>query len=257
MERTATCENIFESLGSGVLATDADGRIVYINQKASNMVKLTAADALRVDIRHLIPEAQNLFNACLRSGETHLGCYVLRKNSKLVMDAAPIKIEGNIEGIAVSLHYLDDFELALRYSDGYLKISKQLDAIFKGTSDGLWVHDSTGKVININTVSEMINGIRAKDVIGKSVYDLIAEGIFEGVVTPEILKTKRQFSTLSYIKKTRKRVLVTGTPILDEDGNVSLIVSNERDLTYWNAVKEDLERSRKVAEKYKDEFEEM
>jgi TyrR family helix-turn-helix protein len=50
---------------------------------------------------------------------------------------------------------------------------------------------------------------------------------------------------------------VTGTPILDENGNVSLIVSNERDLTHWNAVKADLERSRKVAEKYKDEFEEL
>jgi transcriptional regulator with PAS, ATPase and Fis domain len=86
---------------------------------------------------------------------------------------------------------------------------------------------------------------------------LIEEGVFEGAVTPEILRTKRQFSTLSYNRKTQKRVLVTGTPILDEDGNVSLIVSNERDLTHWNAVKADLERSRKVAEKYKDEFEEL
>ncbi|MEJ2167248.1 MAG: sigma 54-interacting transcriptional regulator [Desulfobacterales bacterium] len=174
-----------------------------------------------------------------------------------MVDIAPIKTEGNIEGLVVTLHYLDDLEQVLRYSDGYLKISRQLDAIFKGTSDGLWIQDSHGKIININTVSEMINGIRARDVIGKSIPELVEEGIFEGVVTPEILRTKRQFSTLSYVKKTGKRVLVTGTPILDEDGNVTLIISNERDLTHWNAVREDLERSRKVAEKYKEEFEEL
>ena len=257
MRCTATYEHIFESMGSGVVATDASGRIVYINRKASDMVNSTAAAALNDDIRHLLPEAQRLFDSCLRSGEIHVGRYVPRKNSKLVVDAAPIKFEDHIEGIAVSLHYLDDFEQALRYSEGYLKVSKQLDAIFKGTSDGLWIHDNHGRIININTVSEMINGIRAKDVVGKSIYDLVEEGILEGIVTPEILRTKRQFSTLSTVKKTGKRVLVTGTPILDEDGNVSLIVSNERDLTHWNAVKEDLERSRKVAEKYKDEFEQL
>jgi PAS domain S-box-containing protein/TyrR family helix-turn-helix protein len=226
-----------------------------VNQKASDMVHSTAAGARHGDIRRLLPEAQHLFDPCLRFGEIHIACYVQRKDCKLMVDTAPIKSQGNIEGMVVTLHYLDDLDRVLRYSDGYLKISKQLDAIFKGTSDGLWVQDSHGKIININTVSEMINGIRARDVIGKSIPELVEEGIFEGVVTPEILRTKRQFSTLSYVKKTGKRILVTGTPILDEDGNVSLIVSNERDLTHWNAVKEDLEHSRKVAEKYKDEFE--
>jgi PAS domain S-box-containing protein/TyrR family helix-turn-helix protein len=257
MQGTAIPEHIFEAMGSGIVATDAGGRIVYMNQKALNMVHLTAAGARHGDIRRLLPEAQHLFDPCLRFGEICIARYIQRKDRKLMVDIAPIKTEGNIEGLVVTLHYLDDLEQVLRYSDGYLKISRQLDAIFKGTSDGLWIQDSHGKIININTVSEMINGIRARDVIGKSIPELVEEGIFEGVVTPEILRTKRQFSTLSYVKKTGKRVLVTGTPILDEDGNVSLIISNERDLTHWNAVREDLERSRKVAEKYKEEFEEL
>ena len=257
MERTTIYEQILESIGSGVITADAAGRIFYINQKAADMVDWTSTDARQAELQRILPEARNLFDDCLRSGENQLGRYLQCKDSKLVMSAAPIRIENNPGGLVVTLHYLNDFEQALAHSEGYLKISKQLEAIFKGTSDGLWVQDSHGKIININTVSEMINGIRAKDIIGKSVYELVEEGIFEGVVTPEILKTKRQFSTLSYINKTGKQVLVTGTPILDEDGNVSLIVSNERDLTHWNAVKEDLERSRKVAQKYKDEFEEL
>jgi PAS domain S-box-containing protein len=257
MEQTATYDQILKSMSSGIVATDAAGKINYINPKASSLLDLNPAKVINPDFRQLIPETGKLINECLQTGKVRMGYYVVRNNRRLVIDASPIRIIGKIEGVIATLHQLEDFNDALCYSDGYLNLNKQLDAIFKGSSDGLWVHDSNGKIININTVSEMINGIRAKDVIGKSIYDLIEEGVFEGAVTPEILRTKRQFSTLSYIKKTKKRVLVTGTPILDEDGNVSLIVSNERDLTHWNAVKADLERSRKVAEKYKDEFEEL
>jgi PAS domain S-box-containing protein/TyrR family helix-turn-helix protein len=244
-------------MNSGIIATDVDGNIGYINPKALQIFDLNPAGVMNLDIKHLLPEAGKVLSECRQTGTVRLGYYVAKNNHRLVIDTAPIRVKGKIEGVIATLHQLEDLNNALCYSDGYLKLSRQLDAIFKGSSDGLWVHDSTGKIININTVSEMINGIRAKDVIGRSIYDLIDEGVFEGIVTPEILRTKRQFSTLSYNKKTHKRVLVTGTPILDEDGNVSLIVSNERDLTHWNAVKEDLERSRRVAEKYKDEFEEL
>jgi len=257
MGQTAMYDNILKSMCSGIVATDADGIVNYINLQALRLLDLKPAGVINLDIRRLLPETGKLINECLQAGSVTMGYYVARGNQRLVVDAAPMRIKGQIEGLVATLHQLEDFNAALCYSDGYLKLSKQLDAIFKGSSDGLWVHDSTGKIININTVSEMINGIRAKDVIGKSVYDLIDDGVFEGVVTPEILRTKRQFSTLSYNKKTQKKVLVTGTPILDEDGNVSLIVSNERDLTHWNAVKADLERSRRVAEKYKDEYEEL
>jgi PAS domain S-box-containing protein/TyrR family helix-turn-helix protein len=257
MDQTALYDRILASISSGIIATDAAGNINYINLKATRMLDLDPADITNLDIRQLFPESGRFVNECLQMGNIRMGQYVIKGNRRLVIDVAPIQTETKIEGVIATLHRLEDFNEALCHSDGYLNLNKQLDAIFKGSSDGLWVHDSNGKIININTVSEMINGIRAKEVIGRSIYDLIDEGVFEGAVTPEILRTKRQYSTLSYNKKTQKKVLVTGTPILDDDGNVSLIVSNERDLTHWNAVKADLERSRQVAEKYKDEFEEL
>ena len=255
MAHTPPYESLFNSISSGIIATDLNGHVDYINPRAWRILDWIRDSAGNLSIQQLWPEAGQVFSECAKSGSVRRGNFVARGNQRLVLDVAPIRVAGQIAGVIATVHLLDDYNDALCHSDGYLELSKQLKAIFRGSSDGLWVHDRNGKIININTVSEMINGIRAKDVVGKSVYDLIADGVFEGVVTPEILRTKRQFSTLSYIKKTGKKVLVTGTPILDEDGNVSLIVSNERDLTHWNAVKEDLEQSRKVAEKYKDEFE--
>jgi TyrR family helix-turn-helix protein/PAS domain S-box-containing protein len=250
-------ENILNSMGSGLIATGIDGNILFVNPAALSLLDLKRDAIINLDIRKLFPKIAGSVDQCLCNGNGTQGRYLPIARQGLVIGVAPFRARDRFEGVIVTLQRLEDYNDVVAHSDAYLKLSRQMDAIFKGTSDGLWVQDSDGKIININTVSEMINGIKARDVIGKSVYELVDEGIFEGVVTPEILRTRRQFSTISYIKKTQKKVLVTGTPILDERGNVSLIVSNERDLTHWNAVKEDLERSRRVAEKYKDEFEQL
>ena len=89
-------EQILESMGSGVIATDAAGRIVYMNQKAADMANWTSTDILHPELHQLLPEARNLFDDCLRSGESQPGRYLQRKDSKLVMSAAPIKIRTNL-----------------------------------------------------------------------------------------------------------------------------------------------------------------
>ncbi len=247
---------IIQAISSGVIVTDSTGRITLFNQKAEELTGFSADHAVGTDIRRVFPEDIG-FVRCLKTGQVQRSQLATVNKNQLAVDVTPLNPGGKFLGTIGNLRVLECSETAVQRSEPYKQLRKQLDAIIKGSSDGLWIYDNNGKVVNINTVSEMINGIRAKDVIGKSIYELIDEGIFEGVVTPEILRTKRQFSTMSYIKKTQKKVLVTGTPILDENGNVSLIVSNERDLTHWNAVKEDLEQSRRVAAKYKDELEEL
>ncbi len=46
-------------------------------------------------------------------------------------------------------------------------------------------------------------------------------------------------------------MLYTGTPVLDKDGNISLIVVNERDVTKLTALQERLEQSIMMANKFK------
>ena len=62
---------------------------------------------------------------------------------------------------------------------------------------------------------------------------------------------------LQYVKKTKKQLLVTGTPVFDHKGELTLIVINERDMTELNAVRAQFEKSRMVTQKYKDELSEI
>jgi len=133
-------------------------------------------------------------------------------------------------------------------------LNAQLNAIFQSSSDGILVCDGKGNILKMNEASEKLNGLKAKDVIGKNVAHFVATGVFDRSVTMEVLETKRQVSIMQYIKKTHKHLLVTGTPAFDEKGNIFLVVVNERDMTQLNAMKGELEQSQMVAERFKDEL---
>jgi len=86
---------------------------------------------------------------------------------------------------------------------------------------------------------------------------MVDKGMVDRSVTMEILKTKRRVSLLIYVQATQKHLLVTGTPVFDENGDISMVVLNERDLTHLNATQERLDQTRMVAKKYKDELAEL
>jgi len=62
---------------------------------------------------------------------------------------------------------------------------------------------------------------------------------------------------MMYITKTRKHLLVTGTPVFDKKGEIELVIVNERDITQLNKLKEALTQSRQMAEKVRDKLAEI
>jgi transcriptional regulator with PAS, ATPase and Fis domain len=56
------------------------------------------------------------------------------------------------------------------------------------------------------------------------------------------------------IIKTGKRVLITGNPIFDEKGEIDRVVTNVRDITELNKLKQELENKEKQAARYQNEL---
>lgn len=133
-------------------------------------------------------------------------------------------------------------------------LNLQFKTIFHSSSDGIWVCDGKGVVININKASETLNGIRAADVIGHNIKDLVARKIFDQSVTTRVLGTGRRQTVMQHIAKTGKYLLSTGTPSLAEDGSIVLIVVNERDMTELNTLRQEFEESQQAREKYRQEL---
>jgi TyrR family helix-turn-helix protein/PAS domain S-box-containing protein len=137
------------------------------------------------------------------------------------------------------------------------QLDKILNAIFRVSTDGLSISDRKGNIIACNEASSKITGLKVSDFLGKNVQDLIKNEIINQSVTLEVLATKRQVDTMIFIKPTGKEVLSTGTPVFGEDGNIDMIIVNDRDMTQLNNLKAKLDETRLVTEKYKDTLAEL
>jgi PAS domain S-box-containing protein len=136
-------------------------------------------------------------------------------------------------------------------------LNEVLNAIFQSSSDGISVSDSRGTIIACNEASEKLSGIDRKDMVGGNVQSLVDKGLIDRSVTIDVLAKKRQVNIMMYQKKTRKHLLVTGTPVLDAQGKVSLVIVNERDITQLDTLKQELQKSRRVTERYRHELAEL
>ena len=257
MAQKITCEHLFAATSNGVIATDANGQIVLINQQAATILKLDQKGAIGSHIQTVLPMTGRLVIKCLESGESQLGRHIVGKKVSLVVSVTPILEGQRLLGAMTNFEKMQDFEDSAQQLESYRRLNVQLEAIFKSSSDGIWLCDGNGKIININGASEKINAIKAKDVVGKNVREIVEEGLVDRSATLEVLETERQVSLLQYLKKTNKYLLVTGTPVFDEDGRISLVVVNERDMTQLNIMKEKLDQTRMETERFKDELVEL
>jgi len=136
----------------------------------------------------------------------------------------------------------------------YPKLTKELlmqklDAIIDSSFDGLWICDADGRVIRINRASEEINGIEAKQVLGRKMKELVKEGLIDRSVTLEVLKSGTARTMVQNLRN-GKQILVTGNPVFGEDGKIILVVTNDRDITQLNKLRADLDESQTLNREY-------
>lgn len=105
-----------------------------------------------------------------------------------------------------------------------------LDLILDAIHDDLLISDSQGKVIFVNETFENVYSLNREEAIGKTVYQLEEEGYFKPSIVALVLKEKKK---LSLRQKTNlgRDVLVTATPVFDEEGGIRFVFSFSRDIT--------------------------
>ncbi len=132
-----------------------------------------------------------------------------------------------------------------------------LNAIIDSSYDGLWICDNDGRVIRINHACERINGITKDQVVGKKMADLVQqEGLFSRSSTLDALVHRK---TITLIQKTRigKLVLSTSKPIFNRQGEISMVVTNVRDITDLDRLRHKLEETKSLTFKYISEIDQL
>jgi PAS domain S-box-containing protein/TyrR family helix-turn-helix protein len=257
MELKPTLDQAFNSASIGILSTDQSGNIVAVNQQASEIIGIDRQKIVGTNISEHLKMTARLVHRCLKTGKPQIGRHIRGKRMKLVANITPVRENGKILGAVCCFEKMYKFEQTARKLESYQRLNKQFETIFNSSSDGIWVVDGTGKVIAVNQAAEKFSNIKAADVMNKNVIKLVESGIIDQALSPDVLANKRQVNMLQYIEKTGKYILSTGTPAFDENGNVFLVVVNERDMTRLNELLEQLNQTRLVSNKYKDKLTEL
>ncbi|WP_457552941.1 sigma-54 interaction domain-containing protein [Desulfobacula sp.] len=132
-----------------------------------------------------------------------------------------------------------------------------LRTIFDRSADGLMICDAEGKILKLNRSAEILNGVKASEVLGKDVRTLVKEHQIDRSATQEVLETKRQVSVIQTTPRSDYTLLVTGTPVFDEHHNIVFVVVNERDISLIESMRKQLAFARQESEKIKNELTEL
>lgn len=117
-----------------------------------------------------------------------------------------------------------------------------MEAIIESCYHGLFIADGDGNVIKVNKASLRLNDLKEKDVIGRNVRELVEEGFFDTSVTIEVLRKRVPVSFIQSVRSGRK-LLVTGNPVFDDNGEIIYVVTSERDVTLLEELKERIKES--------------
>lgn len=242
-----TDADIVQSLAGPLVAVDADGRVAASNPPA---LVLFGREAVRPGAALPLarPDLWQPLSRCLADAapafiriETAAGPLGLR--------VLPIVRDGRTVGAVLA---------AEAPAAGPLPaLDGRLRSILDSMSDGIWICDGKGTILEINAASQRLNSIRAGDYIGKNVRCIVVERMVDRSATLDVLATRRQASMIQHITRTGKQLLVTGTPVLDAAGAVVLVVVNERDVTELLNLRQSLQNARTVEERYRSELAEL
>ncbi len=104
------------------------------------------------------------------------------------------------------------------------------EEILNSLQDDLLVTTGDGIIIRATKMTSTIYNVPYEHLIGKSVYELEAKGVFLPAITPLVLKKKAKV-TIVQSTNAGKKLLVTGIPVRNENGEIQRVVSYSHDVT--------------------------
>jgi PAS domain S-box-containing protein/TyrR family helix-turn-helix protein len=234
---------------NGIIGIDSEGKITYFNKTAERIFSIPAHEALNRYILDVLPSTGGKLLESLNTGTPFYGEKLRGERVTLVSNINPIITNGKVSGVVSVFQDISEIESISKELDLFKNMKNWLDAIVDSSYDGLWICDREGKVIRINKASERLSEVNAGEVIGRNVRDLVAEGLFDKSVTLEVLKRKTSVTMIQRIKG-GKTILVTGNPIFDENGDITFIMTNERDISELENLRMQLQESQALAKGY-------
>ena len=198
--------SIMNSAESGIVAIDEDGIIIMANRLAEDLLGIRSIESIGRHILDVIPNTRLM--EIMESGKPLTGqTFHGRSAPPGQLRACHPRRQGR--GSRERFPGLLPRQEILPRTEVVKGLNRELESIIHSSYDGIWITDAEGRVLDINEAYERITGIRAKEVLGLTMQELVDRGYFDQSVTILVMKELRSI-TINQTVKGKKQILVTG-----------------------------------------------
>lgn len=237
---------------NGIIIVNEYAEIILVNRVVSEIVGVEKNKLIGRRITDVFPNS--LLPGVLKSEEVLYEKKNILNDIPVLANYSPVTEKGIICNAICIFQDLSRIEHLDEELNSAKHLLRELNAIINSSYDGIFITDGKGVVLRLNSAYERISGIKANEVLGKTMNQLVNEGIYDQSVTLQVLEERRSVTIPQTIKRTNKQILVTGSPVFDEEGLLSRVVTNVRDITELNFLESQLKKSEEQTLKYKAEL---
>lgn len=108
--------------------------------------------------------------------------------------------------------------------------NNELKRILHSSYDEIYVTDADGNTLFISESCKKFTGFPPEVFLGRNIRELADKGIVQNSTTLKVMETKTTASS-QQIFPNGKTIFATGKPVFNEEGDLSLIITNSRDIT--------------------------
>ncbi|MEA1962508.1 MAG: sigma 54-interacting transcriptional regulator [Bacillota bacterium] len=245
---------VIDSAHNAIISIDADGFIKIFNSPAERLFEMKKEDVMGCLFTDVLPQGKLM--DILKSGHSQASQRFIYKNKTLVSNRSPVIVDGKIFGAIAVLQDISELESISNELHTTRELKEEVDAIIGSSFDGIYVTDGTGKTLMINEAYSRITGVKAPEIIGKTMQEMVDKGIIDRSATLLVIE-RREPVTVTQEIKNGKTLLATGNPIFDEEGELFRVVTNVRDITELNALKQEIEEVQRLSLHYKDQLRQL
>lgn len=238
---------ILDTIFCSILVFDGNGQLIHCNCAARNFFHGLGIDPERAYFTRFEAFSEPMAEQVdLISGK---GRYIIElEGRQVVCNVHPWVIDGVRRGTIFILHESMHSNCIMQELDVTNSLLQEINIFVESSHDGILVTDSQGVVIRVNAAFERAFSVLRREVIGRNVTELIAEGLYLDSAALKVLETRETATVV--LEQKGKRLIATGTPAFDICGSFTSVVVNIRDITELNDLQSRLEHQRMVAEGY-------
>ncbi|WZL74485.1 sigma 54-interacting transcriptional regulator [Clostridiaceae bacterium 35-E11] len=246
---------ILNSSNNGIVIIDETGKITRCNPSAVRILNLTSEDSvIGKNAQRILPELR-LYET-IEKGYSQYTEKIKFQDKTLIGDRILLIQNEKITGAVSVFQDSSGLQNVIDELNEVQKISQRLDAVIESSYDGIYITDGKANTLRINKSYERITGVKREEMLGKNMLELEKASYISESATLKVLTTGKT-TTIHQKFRTGKNALVTSTPIFDNGGKISMVVTNVRDVTELAHLKEQLEANKELAKRYYSEIKEM